>query len=128
MPADKAVSLPLFRPTSGLAANPLPVVRSSVIMAPPIDTEAKLLRAKGRLYVLCQFAGWGAYLTINLFFSGAFADSGDPTQAARDKLTSHAVMVLIVLLGLLLTHFARPLMTRWGGRNSVCGRWSPACS
>jgi signal transduction histidine kinase len=114
MPADKAVTLPLFRPTSGLAASPSPMVRSSVMTAPPIDTEAKLLRAKDRLYVLCQFAGWGAYLTINLFFSGAFADSGDPAQAARDKLTSNAVMVLIVLLGLLLTHFARPLMTRWG--------------
>jgi Histidine kinase len=80
--------------------------------APPIETEAKLLRAKGRLYVLCQFAGWGLFLTSQLVFSRAFADKDAPVL--RDRLTDTAIIIYVVLLGLVLTHYGRPLMARWG--------------
>jgi sensor histidine kinase YesM len=62
--------------------------------------------------VLCQVGGWGAWLFMNLGFSRIFADSAE--HGVRDKLTDTAENVMIVLLGLLLTHYARPLMTRWG--------------
>jgi len=80
--------------------------------ATPIDTEAKLQRAKARLYVLCQLGGWGIFLAMQLGFSRAFADHSSP--AVRDKLTDTALNVMVILLGLALTHYARPLMTRWG--------------
>lgn len=82
--------------------------------AAPIDTEAKLLRAKDRLYVLCQFAGWGLFLASQFLFSQAFAAAESPGQTVRDRLTDGATIVMVVLLGLVLTHYTRPLMARWG--------------
>ncbi|MEI6106699.1 MAG: sensor histidine kinase [Opitutae bacterium] len=113
MSAEKAISLPLSRARGRLAGTPAAVISSPLMTAPPIDTEAKLLRAKGRLYVLCQLAGWGAYLAMNLVLSGAFADSDGSNHSKHDQLTNQAIMVFVVMLGLLLTHYARSLMTRW---------------
>jgi signal transduction histidine kinase len=117
MSAANAVSLPLSRARGRLAATPAAVISSPLMTAPPIDTEAKLLRAKGRLYVLCQLAGWGLFLTSQFVFSRAFAAAESPEHAARDKWADGATIVMVVLLGLLLTHYVRPLMTRWGWKN-----------
>ena len=57
-----------FRRPDGLAVAPAAVVRSGAMS---IDTEAKLLRAKNRLYVLCQLAGWGAFMGMQLFYQNA---------------------------------------------------------
>ena len=81
-------------------------------MKPAIDTTAKLRRAKERLYVLCQVGGWGTLLVMQLGFARAFADGS--TGVGRDKLTTAAIYVMIFLQGLVLTHYARPLMNRWG--------------
>ncbi|HTL69098.1 MAG TPA: histidine kinase [Lacunisphaera sp.] len=80
--------------------------------ATPTDTEAKLRRAKARLYVMAQVVGWGIFLALQLGFSRAFADQSG--RVVRDKLTDAALNVMVVLMALALTHFARPLMTRWG--------------
>ncbi len=73
-----------------------------------VDTEAKLLRAKNRLYVLCQLVGWGGLMSMQLFYQNA-ADS-------RTGRRSHdeAITVMIMLIGLLLTHYVRPAIKRWG--------------
>ncbi len=42
----------------GLAVPPIGVVRSRVKMDAVTNTEARLQRAKERLYVLCQAGGW----------------------------------------------------------------------
>ncbi|MBI2514324.1 MAG: sensor histidine kinase [Opitutae bacterium] len=77
-----------------------------------MDTAAKLERAKRRLYVVAQVGGWGAFLAMQFGFSKAFA--GTTTTMRRDSLTEAALYVMIALLGLVLTHYARPFMSRRG--------------
>jgi hypothetical protein len=79
---------------------------------PSLDAAAKLPRAKERLYVFCQMGGWGLFLVSQFGFSRAFADGNAPV--VRDRLTDSALIVLVVLLGVVLTHFVRPVVTRWG--------------
>lgn len=96
----------------GLAVRQAGVVRSRVALPPVNETAAKLQRAKDRIYVLCQVGGWGAFLAMQISFSEVFAD-----KLAYDfdrRLTGLATVVMVVLQGLLLTHYARSLMSRWG--------------
>ena len=97
---------------AGLAAPGAFVVRSNLVINPVIESQGKLQGAKERLYVFCQLGGWGSYLGMQLYFSKAFSDGS--RQAGRDRLTETAVLVMIVSLGLILTHCARFYMTRWG--------------
>lgn len=76
-----------------------------------MDTAAKLARAKRRLYVAAQLGGWGGFMAVQFGFSKAFSGASQPRQ---DPLTEAAVYVMITLLGLLVTHFARPFMSRRG--------------
>lgn len=87
----------------GLAVYPAAVVRSEAMSA---DTEAKLLRAKNRLYVLCQLVGWGGLMGMQLFYQNVEGSHGRSRDAA--------ITVMIMLMGLLLTHYVRPLIKRWG--------------
>lgn len=73
-----------------------------------VDTEAKLARAKDRLYVLCQVGGWGLLTGIQLFYQNV----GDPNRNAR--AWEQAITVMIMLMGLLLTHYARRYIKAWG--------------
>jgi len=92
--------------------SPRGVVRSRVDMPPASDTQMRLQRAKARLYVLCQAGGWGVFLFMQLGFLRAFG--GLANTGSRDSLSENATLVMIILLGLVLTHYARPFMTRWG--------------
>ena len=113
MSVEHTSLLPYLRPAGGLAVTPAGMVRSGAMTATPTDTEAKLRRAKERLYVLCQLGGWGLFVTTQVVFSRVFADSVK-TTVVRDKLTSNLAFVMVTLMGVLLTHYARPLMHRWG--------------
>lgn len=75
----------------------------------PIDPAAKLARAKRRLYVAAQLGGWGGFMAMQFGFSKALSGA---TQR-QDALTEAALYVMIALQGLLLTHWARPFMSRW---------------
>ena len=95
-----------------LAVDRSAVVRSRVDLNPANDTRAVLQRAKGRIYVLCQVAGWGIFLLMQFAFTRVISETrADPKP---DRLTESAVIVMVVLLGLCLTHFSRPVMARWG--------------
>jgi len=98
--------------TAGLAGQEGIVVRSTAVTKNLLDSSAQAQRAKERLYVLCQLSGWGAFLGMQLYFSQAFGDGMD--RGRRDPLSSTAIYTMLILLGLLLTHSARPWMTRWG--------------
>ncbi len=113
MPADPAVFSAL-RPAAGLAVTPVAVVRSGLMTATPMDTEAKLRRAKERLYVFFQLGGWGAFLASQVGFSRVFADAAKTVTTTRDRVTTTCGFFMVALLGVLLTHYARPLMRRWG--------------
>ncbi len=114
MRADQATPAPLLHPTDGLADARAGLFRQAMTKIPPIDAAAKLQRAKERLYVLCQTGGWGIFLVAQFVFSRAFANKD---AVGRDRPTEAAIIVFIVLLGALLSHFARPVMSRWGWRN-----------
>jgi len=70
------------------------------------DTEAKLLRAKNRLYVLCQLVGWGGMMGMQLFYLNV--------EGKHSRSRDAAITVMIMLMGLLLTHYVRPVIKRWG--------------
>src|SRR4051794_28161959 len=88
------------------------MVRSRPVPPTLLQSPAQAQRAKERLYVLCQLTGWGSFLGMQLYFSQTFGDGLD--RGRRDPTSSVAIYTLIILLGLLLTHCARPWMTRWG--------------
>jgi len=90
----------------GLAVGPPGMVRSRVMTA---DPEAKLAHAKDRLYVLCQAVGWGGLVALQLFFQ-RMVEKGEGSRRLHDT----AVIVMIMLMGMLLTHAMRPLLARWG--------------
>jgi signal transduction histidine kinase len=92
-----------FRRPDGLAVDPAGMVRSAAMR---VDTEAKLLRAKNRLYVLCQLAGWGGLMGMQLFYQNA--------EENHHRSRDGAITVMIMLMGLLLTHYVRPLLKQWG--------------
>lgn len=78
-----AVSLPIAhdRRPVGLAAGAAAVVPSAEMKA---DPEAKLERAKHRLYVLCQLTGWGGLTALQLFYQNA-ADSRQNTPSTTRR-------------------------------------------
>jgi signal transduction histidine kinase len=67
-------------------------------------------RAKERLYVICQAGGWGFFLVLQVVFSLLFSKREDE----HDPVNAFSMLVVVTALGLLLTHYARPLITRWG--------------
>lgn len=92
--------------------TPAGVVRSHVKMDAATDTQARLQRAKERLYVLCQAGGWMFFLVLQVVFIAVFLD-----KAAVGKATPMEInlsLVRIVAEGLLITHYARVYLTRWG--------------
>ncbi len=106
-----SVATAAFARRDSLAPGAAGVVRSATAMnAVPIDTQAKLLRAKGRLYVLGQSAGWGFFLLTQLLFINLF----DSPSAGRSSVDVVSRIAMVVASGLLLTHFARGPISRWG--------------
>jgi hypothetical protein len=100
-----ASSLTLARQPDELAVGRAAMVRSGAMT---VDPEAKLLRAKNRLYVLCQWVGWGGLMAMQLFFQRA--TDAHPANRLHDQ----AVLVMVILTGFLLTHYSRPFVRRWG--------------
>lgn len=88
-----------------LAAGRAAMVRSAVMKA---DPELKLERAKHRLYVLGQLMGWGGLTSLQLYYQNAVE------SPETSRVQNNALIVMIMLMGLLLTHYARPLFRRWG--------------
>lgn len=79
-----------------------------------LGDDARRTRAGQRLYVFCQAAGWGAFLVLQIVFSQTFA-AKKPTP--DEQMTGLASVVMVVALGLLITHYARPWIARWGWKH-----------
>jgi hypothetical protein len=67
-------------------------------------------QAKERLYVICQMGGWGFWFVLGVVISLLFSKSEDH----RDPVSVVTVVMVMPTLGLLLTHYTRPLISRWG--------------
>jgi hypothetical protein len=107
----------LFNPVRPdvLAVPPVDVVRSCPVMNTVAETQTRLQRAKERLYVLSQMGGWGVLMVVQLTFAKVFERSAG--RVPRDWLTDGATQIMVILLGLLLTHYTRPVMSRWGWKD-----------
>ncbi len=78
-----------------------------------IDDTAARERAKERLYVAFQMAGWGFFLAVQLGVSVYFA----ARDGKKDPITAAAMVTVVMALGLLLSHAFRPLISRWGWKH-----------
>jgi signal transduction histidine kinase len=87
----------------------------------PTGDAAGRERAKMRLYVLLQAAGWGTLLGVETWTTLAFHDG----YMTWDRTTTVAANAMCFLVGLLLTHFTRPLFTRWGWKELSWRRLLP---
>lgn len=67
-------------------------------------------RTRERFYVLSQSFGWGSFLALQITYTLLFGKGED----ARDPVTAVATITMVTLLGLLISHYARTFMTRWG--------------
>jgi len=92
--------------------TPAGVVRSRVKMDAAAETQARLQRAKERLYVLCQAGGWSFFLVLQLVFIALFRTSS--LTGRSDPIEIYLSMIRVVAEGLLITHYARVYVTRWG--------------
>ena len=78
-----------------------------------LDDERRRVRAKDRLYVICQSAGWLFWLGLQLFVLLAFPEAR-ANEAKTNLVCTICVITMVVALGWLITHYTRPLVARWG--------------
>lgn len=80
-----------------------------------LDSEASRARAKERLYVIFQTAGWVLFIGLQLFviFALPKKDHPDPFET----LFNCSIYVMIGTVGWLITHFTRSLVARWGWKS-----------
>ena len=83
---------------------------SAPINSVPLAEIGLRQRAKERLYVICQVGGWGFFFGLQAVFSVLFAKK----DGSHDSLETLTVLTVVTAVGLLLTHYVRPLITRWG--------------
>ncbi len=86
----------------------VPPATTSVVL----EDSSRRERAKARFYVLCQSLGWGGFLVLNVVLLAAFRDA--PTGDPRPPSVVVCSIVMVSALGLLVTHYTRPLIARWG--------------
>jgi two-component sensor histidine kinase len=78
--------------------------------AVPVAEIGLRSQAKERLYVICQVGGWGFLFVLGVVVS-LLLTKGEDHHGPVIVVTEEMV---VSALGLLLTHYARPLLTRWG--------------
>ena len=67
-------------------------------------------QTKERFYVICQSAGWGLFLALQVVVVVGFADKDD----ARDLPSTIAIYAMVAFLGLLISHYTRFWTSRRG--------------
>jgi two-component sensor histidine kinase len=83
---------------------------SAPAISVPVAEIGLRQEAKERLYVICQVGGWGFFFTLQAVFSVLFSKPEDH----HDPVGTSTVLVVVTAVGLLLTHYTRPVITRWG--------------
>ena len=78
-----------------------------------LDDERRRIRAKDRLYVICQSVGWLGWLGLQIFLIFTFPPARLNATAPNLACTV-SIVTMIVTLGWLITHFTRPIVARWG--------------
>ena len=78
-----------------------------------LDDELRRVRAKDRLYVICQSAGWLFWLGLQVFLIFTFPPAR-LNEARPNLVCTLSIVTMIVTLGWLITHCTRPVVARWG--------------
>jgi signal transduction histidine kinase len=91
---------------------------SLALMNLSLEKETQRRRAKERAYVLFQSGGWAFFFGLQTTFALYFGDS----HTGEQQLSLIATLAMVAADGLLLTHFARRLIARWGWKQL---RWLP---
>lgn len=78
-----------------------------------LDDEQRRVRAKDRLYVICQSAAWLFWLGLQVFLIFAFPGSRG-TETNANLVCSICAIAMVVGLGWLITHYTRPVVAPWG--------------
>lgn len=103
------------------AAAPFPAAPAREA-ASAAATEVRLARARERLYVICQLGGWGFFAALQAFYTEL---AGPKFRGGLDQASAHAVNLLIICVALLLTHYSRRFIHRWGWKEMHWGRLVP---
>jgi hypothetical protein len=77
-----------------------------------IDDEPRRVRAKDRLYVICQSGAWLFFLGLQFFL--LFAVPSKEYSAPGDMLFISGIIVEVIMLGWLISHYTRLVVARWG--------------
>jgi signal transduction histidine kinase len=86
---------------------------SSSTLLIPDDDGPRRERAKERFYVLSQALGWGFFWALQSVYVLGFAQGED----ARNPVGTVAIITMVAAEGLLLTHYSRRLIARWGWKH-----------
>jgi hypothetical protein len=84
-------------------------------LLPPDDTALRE-RAKMRLYVILQLAGWGLFWVVQVFFTAGGAMT-KRKLTMDEQIYQLAINTMVMALGLLITHFGRRWIGRWGWKS-----------
>lgn len=74
------------------------------------EADARRQRAKERIYVMCQTFGWGSFILMQVVFSFLFRTEENPDVETTDLLN----VVMVGLMGLVISHYSRVYVERWG--------------
>jgi sensor histidine kinase YesM len=75
-----------------------------------VEDTARRQRTKERLYVVFQLVGWGLFFVMQLI-STALSPEGEMSEERMVRVI--AVDLMVAAIGLLLSHYLRPLINRW---------------
>jgi hypothetical protein len=103
-------------------AAPLWTAAAGSAAAAAAATEDRLIRARERLYVICQLGGWGFFAALQAVYTEL---AGPKFRGGLDQMSAHAVNFLVIFVALLLTHFSRRFIHRWGWKEMRWGRLVP---
>ncbi len=79
-----------------------------------LESDVRRRRAQERLYVIFQTVGWTFFLLLQTFFVLILPQK---PQTFDQNLETLSTVVFVVALGLLITHFTRPWLVRWGWKD-----------
>jgi len=89
-----------------------PVGSASAAANAAAATESRLARARERLYVICQAGAWGFLLALQSAYYFWLAPKQGLSSTVR--WFDGSVLVMVIAIGLLLTHYGRGYIGRHG--------------
>jgi hypothetical protein len=81
-----------------------------------LEDAGRRARGRQRFYVVCQLCGWLFFLGLHVAIF-IVMDRGTNPYLTQLRILNASLIAIMVLAGLLTTHYTRPLFDRWGWKN-----------